>query len=300
MSSSSPRGGFTMVELLISLVLASLIAGIVFDFVVRQGTFTSLQAARQEALQNARTPLLLISSELRAASSDELISGRADTLELMVPRVSGVFCSQTGNDVYAIFPKLSSDVFTTNGSATGVRIKRLSTSTVIPIRSDPLAYVSGLTFTALAGSPCVALRENAGSSTSVAVYRITVSSGIAGLSAATPGDVLYLYDVVRYDMATTTASGVTSTWLRRSYGAPGVSGSSQQPMAGPLAGGGFRLQYQQVNGTTWSTAPPGRNDTDLSRVKAVRVTVVTTSKILGKSKSISSDSASVTVALRNN
>jgi len=291
------RGGFTLIEMLIGMVLVALIAGFIFRFVIYEGRLVSLQAARQEALQNARMPLMLLSSELRAASPEGIISAQNDSLEMMVPRVSGLVCSVSGSTVVGIFPLLDDDVFT-ESTTTGVRIQHAARW--LPGKSQALALVSDIGApAAITGTPCENMRSYSDTIRTVRAVTITVGSGASPLSAATAGDLMYLYDVVRYDKATVTDATGTNTWLRRSYGVPGVSGSSQQPMAGPLSGGGFRLSYRQINGGLWSTATPGRDSTGISRIRSVTLTIVTTSKAAGKSIAVQADSATTTATLRN-
>ena len=97
--------GFTIVELLVGLVLASIFATILFQLVRGQSRFVAIQSAREEVQQNVRGALDIIASELRAVPAGGLMQGDASTIRFLVPRAIGVHCGGgTPNAMTVLFP----------------------------------------------------------------------------------------------------------------------------------------------------------------------------------------------------
>lgn len=101
-----PRGGFTLVEVLIALVLTAVVGAAVTSVFVSQNAFydTQEQATEARAVSRAATNMML--TELRAVeTTDGIIAAGADSLRVKVPFALGVSCGvASGNLHVSIIP----------------------------------------------------------------------------------------------------------------------------------------------------------------------------------------------------
>lgn len=290
------RAGFTLVELMTALVIAGILTTVVYRLVQNQSRFVAVQGAREEAQQNARGALDIISGELRTLNPDGLIRAEAQTLEFMLPRAWGIVCnanaSTTTLDV--IFPDLPADAITTGGS-TGVLVDTASgdsakwapqaavASTARAVVTDTTAFAVG------AGGNCPATGGTTSGGT-VRAYRLT------GARFPTPrriGNLVMLYQLVRYDVGTSDGR----PWVMRSNGVSLAGSFTQQPLAGPLVHADS-LRFRYYGGTGATPVTPGTNAAqlrDVSRVR-IRLAVEGRQKVGGRAQQ---ESDSVTVLLRN-
>jgi prepilin-type N-terminal cleavage/methylation domain-containing protein len=101
------RGGFTLAELMISLVLGGLIIGVVLQFVTGQTRLTAMQSGREEVQQNARGALEVVASDLRGAIAAGVVLANDEELEVMLPQRWGVVCARAGAaSTTVVFPDL--------------------------------------------------------------------------------------------------------------------------------------------------------------------------------------------------
>ena len=59
------RGGFTLIEILVALLISGLVVSSIFQVLQGNGRFVEMQSAREEVQQNARAALDLIAGDLR-------------------------------------------------------------------------------------------------------------------------------------------------------------------------------------------------------------------------------------------
>jgi len=291
--------GFTVVELLVAITLAAMLAVIVFRLLRGHSDFAAQQNAREEAQQNARGLLELMTSELRAVPPQALLEGQSQAIEFYLPRAWGILCNLTPTQAVVIFPAgLDSTVFRTN-TLTGLFL--LSNRTATPTPSD----------VTLAASTCPTL--NPGTDPAPDVRSVPAASGssfattanpsLPGTTAPQPGDAVFLYQRVRYDVATGLSQ--LGWWVRRSFAAAANGALQLQALAGPLqttptGAPRFELRYYQVNSSgqlVELASPPGTNRSALDAVRAVRITVGTVGRA-GRTDAMQTTTRSQLVYLR--
>ncbi|HEX5725329.1 MAG TPA: prepilin-type N-terminal cleavage/methylation domain-containing protein [Longimicrobiaceae bacterium] len=284
------RAGFTVAEVMVALVISGILVLVVFELIRGQGSYVSLQSARQEVQQNARGALDVISGELRSIPPAGLISADSNAISFALPRAWGVVCDGTSStEMVALFPDLPDDMFP-YGTGTGLMADVSADAT----RSwDPApALVGGAEVDKwdevgdLAGSKCAAL-DYAGD----AVRGLTlVGSGFPDPVPA--GNLVFLHQLTSYDVGK--SDGLW--WVRRSNGLSGDD-FSQQPLAGPIPDDGS-LRFTYYDDTGKKIAPPGTDAALLATVGRIGIRLTTRSRSqFGGSPQFQQDST--TVHLRN-
>jgi prepilin-type N-terminal cleavage/methylation domain-containing protein len=283
--------GFTLVEVMVALVISGILITVVFQMMNGQTRIVAVQSSREEVQQNVRGGLEVISSELRGAIPGAILQADADALTFMQPRAWGMLCTDIAvgtTVVNVIFP--TTDVLGAFDvdAASGLLINRGDPNGANWLPDPYGVNRAGIASAVSQGAPTMVncpLNAVGGE-----VVRITST---VGLPAAVAGDLVATYSLTRYDVGDTEGR----LWLKRSNGISDAGVYQQQPLAGPLEAGKFRLTYYA--GTPAVAVPaPGNNSVVLRTLKMVRVQVVTnsTQRIGGR---IQRDSGAVTVMLRN-
>ncbi len=288
-----PRtAGFTLVELLVSLVIAGFLAGVILQLVTSQARFTDIQYARQEVQDNARGTLELLGSELRAVPlPGGLLMAGEDTIRFRSPLAWGVYCGASAGSRFVVFDKR---VWVTAAAAgipprTGLVLQRTEGSvdgTVPPVfdSDDDAARSDTLSPTEVAVSPCKGLMDDA--TRTVVVKFDDVDAGVPG----DPGLAAYVWRSVAYGAG---AGSADERWMTRE-----LAGSGRpEPLAGPIEN--LTIRYLNAAGVAFA-APVDATRRD--SVRSVRVIVKMkarkgTGASSGDRKVSTQDS--ITVSLRN-
>lgn len=277
-----PSAGFTLVELLVAMVIASFLAGVILQVVTGQARFTDVQYARQEVQDNARGTLELVGSELRGVPlPGGLIHAGTDSIRFRSPMVWGVYCGATGGLHYAIFDKGAwvsgaASIPTTAGLAVQTAEANATAGTVAAFQFAPEVTRSDtLGAAAAAASPCAGL-TTATTQTSV----ITLSGVPAGVTPVA-GFAVYLYRTVAYGDGEEPGGG-QDRWMTREYG------GQTEPLSGPIDHVTFR--YLDAAGAAAGA--------DLDAVRSVRVVVAMKARKVSGAAFVASED-SITVSLRN-
>ena len=286
------RAGFTIVELLVGLVLASLFATILFQLVRGQSRFVAIQSAREEVQQNVRGALDIIASELRAVPAGGLMQGSASTIRFLVPRAIGVHCGGgTANAMTVLFPGGLPAGTIPAGAQPTTRGLLGATALVPPFAwsgNVPVSQVNQVTAVAANAVPCSNLQWSQAAAGGVQAFTFTGNN----LPAATPlGGQVVFFDVVQYDVQ---ADADGRFWI---YRGTGVAGSAQ-PMAGPLpAANSLQFQYFTVP-TGGAAFVPGNTRANLNTVARVQIDLTARSRntLDGNEQT---EAGTVTVFLRN-
>ncbi len=281
------RAGFTLIELLVALALGGLIIGSILQILTGQARFVELQSGREEAQQNARAALELISSELRGIpDGDALVRAASDSITFRAPRLWGVVCATRGaSSLDVTFPSLTDVSYVTN----------LGTGVVVNVGSPALPDWTGaveLTGVGGAGQEC------AGEPLGPGAERRTLTLGampLAGTSAPAAGDIVYVFDQVTYRASG--SAGLPGTWISRRIG--DGPGASNQPFAGPVDGDGDGLRFEYFGGE--SSAPLATPVSDAAaRASVDRIAVIVSSvSRLTRSNLVQSRTDTIFVPLRN-
>ena len=274
------RRGFTLAEVMVSLVLTLVVAGALYSLLVSTQRVTRAQAERVDLQANVRAGSLVVLSELRELSTatggageqnDILVAG-STALVYRAMRGVGFICGTPSATAIRIArstftghrdPQAGRDdalVFIDDSAAAGAEGSWLGTKIVSVATSAPCpgALGPGITLTLPAGAT------------------------VAGLEAGTPIRIAEVMEVRLYE------SGGRS-WL----GARSVStGEAIQPLVGPLTkGSGFRLEYLDATGTPTA---------DRTSIKSIRIAVRGTTEGGGAGSSSPVEEELITqVALRN-
>lgn len=283
-----PRGGFTLVELLVAMVVGSLLMIVVFQMLSGQSRVVAVQSAREEAQQNVRGALEVISSELRGAIPGAILSAEAQAISFMQPRMWGYVCpGGAGNAVNALFPANALVDLTVPSAGTGVMVNTVAIGQtpvwfpVPPARADLTAFNA-----VNADAACT------GAGTGVAgnfVIRSVQGANIGGQALA--GSTLVIYTMTRYELGQ--ADG--ASWLMRRSGMDGASFNAPQPLAGPVESAKVTFTYYNAAGAELTPAVATATP---ANIRMVRVQVVTNSA-QKLNNQVQRDSGAVTITLRN-
>lgn len=263
------QSGFTLVELMVALVIAGILVGVVFQFLLGQTRFARMQSAREEVQQNARVALDVISSDLRAIGPQGIIAASANSISYRAPRAWGVICGYSGGSLAVIFPGPAAPMLKAGSDslAVGTNFHEVS-----DVTGDGSAAATACN-TGVTPNPPVAAAEG----------RARLYNLPAGAPTYQRRQDAYVYDRLTYNIGT--SSGVPgTTWIRRN------PGSGAQPLAGPLpATGGLVFTYTDANGAT--TADP-------NAIRRIKVTVTINSRAKFKDQA-QVDTDSTIIFLRN-
>ena len=93
--------GFTLVELLISMVVLSILGVALTRILINDSRFVSQQDAMLDARQVARAAMNVTLSELRGVGDSGLLAATPDSVSIRLPYAFGVTCRTTGSRTYA-------------------------------------------------------------------------------------------------------------------------------------------------------------------------------------------------------
>jgi len=290
------RRGFTLVEVLVALVLAGVLATVIFQVVRGQARFASVQSAQQEVQQNARGAVEIIASELRAAQDSGLVEANANSITFLLPRAWGVSCGGSAGTLNVVFPTLpDTSIMWSLNEASGVLADRgtpgapdwgpMPGSATFAGRATVTSITAQNPVLGASGNVCAdSVRDDSAS----ARVRGRALNG-AGLPTVRKGNSVYIYQIARYDVGPVSGE----YWVRRSNGLPGET--NQQPLAGPISSAtSLAFTYYKADGSTFS---PGADLTLLRQVARIRVKVVAHSRTRGRANL--TDSVQTSVLLRN-
>jgi prepilin-type N-terminal cleavage/methylation domain-containing protein len=292
---SRARGGFTLVELLVALVISGLLTGVIFQVIGGNSRFVSMQSAREEVQQNSRAAIDLITSDLRSAAGVGLIEMQPNSVRLYVPRAWGILCADitsVSTDVWAVFPAGTIPVdFSPTAQAPhwGIAVHQTDDPTV---STNQYLFVNAVG-PATSTNPCAAVQPNLGAGHTTMGFRKSTAGFVNSSLTIRTGTPVMIFEEVRYDVAQ--PSGSNDFWVRRMVGYNGTS-PNMQPMAGPVPSAtALGFTYLQADGSTpTSTA---------SAVRQIRIDFANQSRSRsmqsGQLKPQQLQSTSVDVFLRN-
>jgi prepilin-type N-terminal cleavage/methylation domain-containing protein len=280
-SPSLGRRGFTLAELMISLVLGALIIAVVLQFVSGQARLTTMQSGREEVQQNARGALEMVASDLRGALSAGVEVGDTNAVEVMLPRRWGVVCSQVGTTATTVvFPDIPGQPLPV-GAGAGLLFQQPGAAAWLPALPTRATVTDS---TRVVVATACAARNPTGN---LVAYRLD-GAAHPGVAA---GSTVALYQRVRYDVRESRGQ----QWIHRSNGMTGGS-FSMQPLAGPVDAAAGGISFTYFTGTPPTpVGAPGGNAPNVA-LSQIRLRVRMKSR-LGSNPQTEFDSA--TVQLRN-
>jgi prepilin-type N-terminal cleavage/methylation domain-containing protein len=293
-ASPAPRGraGFTLIELMVSLVILGLLTTALWQIVRSQSAFVASESQREDAQDNARAALDVLTGDIRAALPQGVVRGGDSELELALPKAWGVACGGgNATSLTAVFPALPTDAFTVT-SASGLVVNTSAGNvpawTPHPAVGGGRGFVTASAPANIAAAPCLAMGA---SGTGLLAYQFTGTN----FPVATAGQVVMLYQLVRYEVAQSEGKW----WLRRSTGMDDTGTTfTMTPLAGPLAAqDSLRFTYY-TGATATQVAAPGTTTLTLDSLSRDKVKVVTQSSAQYQGRSSYERDSSV-VLLRN-
>ncbi|HEU5304819.1 MAG TPA: prepilin-type N-terminal cleavage/methylation domain-containing protein [Gemmatimonadales bacterium] len=246
----SMRQGFTLVELLVSLLITAIVGGALVRMVLSQARFMDQQEAWRGARNVARGGVNRMLSDLRSVeASGGLVAAAAggQDFTVRVPYAWGVLCGIAAN-VYTIsLLPVDSAMFAAPGytgfalrNATGVYTYH--PSNVLNLLGTTVLCQNGLydsihTLATLSGSP------------PGTVVNVTRTAG-AILPAPVRGSIVYLYRDVRYEFKASTAVPGRTGLYRTT-----VTDGTSEELATPFDATA-RVNFYVLNATTPQSAVP--------------------------------------------
>jgi prepilin-type N-terminal cleavage/methylation domain-containing protein len=231
------RRGFTLVELLLSLVVSAIIGTALVRMVLSQGRFMDQQEAWRQARSVSRSGINRLLSDLRAVENGstalalgglEAAAAGGQDFTVRVPYAFGLLCGSAANVyTFSLLPVDATMFAETGYSGFGLRNKNgvysYSASNVIVAGGTPALCLTGLydqinTVPAMNGSP-------AGS-----IVNVTRNAGTI-FPAPDRGSIAFLYRRVRYEFKASVAlPGRIGLWRTRLD----AGGTNTEELAAPF------------------------------------------------------------------
>lgn len=289
-AASARRAGFTLVELLIALLIGVILMTVVFQMISGQSRTVAVQSSREEAQQNVRGALEVISADLRGAFPAGIVEAQARQITFMQPRAWGIICGVAGNTIDAVFP-VTNGPLPDDSEASGVIVNSVpppgATWSPLPPTRAPIIDVN-----VLPGGPTAGLCNDDEVQGAAQVIQITTNSVTATAAAAAVGNQIATYHMTRYDLAQDDGAW----WIRRSMGMDAGT-YNMQPLAGPAEADGLSFSYHVDSGDA-SMPVPGTDAVALGTIRMISVQAMTKSS-QELNGNVQRDSGSVRVMLRN-
>ena len=228
-SGSHARRGFTLVELLISMVVTAIIGAALVRMVLSQARFMDQQEAWREARSVSRGGINRLLSDLRAVeATGGMVAAAAggQDFTVRVPYAFGVLCGAAANVYTVSLLPVDSTMFAEPGY-TGFAIR--SKTGVYGYHASAVAIAAGTTALCLNGVyDSIHTVPALNGSPAGRVVNLTRSAG-ALVPAPDRGSIVYLYRHVRYEFkASVDIPGRTALWRTM------VSGGNTEELAAPF------------------------------------------------------------------
>jgi len=277
---------------MVALVILGLLTTALWQIVRSQSAFVASEIQREDAQDNARAALDVLTGDIRAAVPQGVVRAGDSELELALPKAWGVACGGgSGTQLTAVFPALPADAFTASnasGLVVNTAVGNTPGWTPRPAVGGARGFVNASAAANLAAAPCLAMgADGAG----LVAYTFTGTN----FPVATAGQLVMLYQLVRYDVA----QSDNKWWLRRSTGMDATGTTfTMTPLAGPVpAQDSLRFTYY-TGATAAQVAAPGVTLATLDSLSRIKVKVVTQSNGQYQGRSSYERDSSV-VLLRN-
>ena len=251
-----PRGGFTLVEVLIALVLTAVVGAAVTSVFVSQNAFYDTQEQVTEARAVSRAATNMMLTELRAVeTTDGIIAAGADSLRVKVPFAIGVSCGvASGNLHVSIIPVDSVTWAQGRANYAGYAWRDPATGTYSSQASGSISNAASGGRCATQ-SPPITTTYAAMNGRSHVVQLVSPSSGTVEVAAA-----VMLYNIVTYRFDDSGLLPGERGLFRQ------VEGGAAEELAAPFDASA-RFRFYEVSEVDAQDAPP----TDIDDLRGVEL-----------------------------
>lgn len=208
--------GFTLVEMLVALVVAGLLAAAVLTLLLRQNSFYGKNDDTIYAEQSMRGTAELMASELRMASpgtsstNTDFLLASTDTVEVRYDVSRGVVCGTNGGSIIYVY--VYDEPTTVNLPGTrGVAVSAPDSSTFHYDAAFDPTVSKAVNSSSLSYTTCVANNGGVPQSADLGRYRSIDWSG-STLGVPTEGSVVRIYGSLTYSFAPSSFSSGTALW----------------------------------------------------------------------------------------
>lgn len=243
-----PAPGFTLVEMLVALVVAGVLAGGVMSLLLRQNSFYGQNDDAIYAEQTVRGTAELVASELRMASPSDILYAGSDSIAVRFDAMRAVVCGNNGSTVYAYAYDIPSGVNLPSGRGTAFSAPSESGFHYYDFDGTGTPATST---TAAAYTTCVSANDSTAQSADLSRYR-SISWGAGTMPA--DGSVLRVYGTLAYSFGS--SSFTSGTALRR----------NGQELVAPFASGAA-FKYVMQNGSVNNSVSSG----SYANVRRIRI-----------------------------
>ena len=248
---SIARQGFTLVELLISLIITAIVGAALLRMMVGQARFMDQQEASRSARSVARSGVNRLVSDLRAVeASGGLVAAAAggQDFTLRVPYAFGVVCSHglpgVGITTVSLLP-VDSAMYNAPGFS-GFAWRNAAGVYTYPV-AVPVIAAGTAANCQNAGPDSIHTLPAAGGAPAGRIINLT---GVTLLPAPPRGSLIYLYRRVRYEFkASAAVPGQLGLWRTT------VTGGATEELAAPFAATA-RVNFYVLNTATAQAAVP--------------------------------------------
>ncbi|HEX7335773.1 MAG TPA: type II secretion system protein [Gemmatimonadales bacterium] len=251
MMTPSMRRGFTLVELLISLVVTAIIGGALVSMLLNQARFMDQQEAWRGARGVSRGGINRLMSDLRSVeASGGLIAAAAggQDFTVRVPYAFGVLCGSAANIYTVSLLPVDSAMFAAPGY-TGFALRNNTTGVYTYHPSNTLNLIGTTALCQNGLYDSIHTLASINGSPAGRVVNLTRNAG-AMMPAPVRGSIVYLYRDIRYEFKASTAIP-GRTGLYRTM----VTGGSTEELATPFDATA-RVNFYVLNNTTAQAAVP--------------------------------------------
>ncbi|MGH7510533.1 MAG: PulJ/GspJ family protein [Gemmatimonadales bacterium] len=249
---SNLRRGFTLVELLLSMIVTVIIGGALVKMVLGQARFMDQQEAHRNARSVARSGINRLFSDLRAVEAVGGLTAAAaggQDFTVNVPYAFGILCGITGGNVYTLsLLPVDSAMFAESGYS-GFAFRRTSTG-AYTYRPNTTLSLTGTTTLCLNGLvDSIHTLPSLNGSPAGAVVNIT-DLDAAITPAPNRGEIFFLFRRVRYEFkASAAVPGRLGLWRTM------VSSGDTEELATPFDATA-RVNFYVLNNAVAQAAVP--------------------------------------------
>jgi prepilin-type N-terminal cleavage/methylation domain-containing protein len=249
------RQGFTLIELMLSLVIAAVVGAALIRMSLAQARFMDQQEAGRSARSVARGGINRLVSDLRAVETSGGLSAAAaggQDFTVRVPYAFGVMCATTGASTTVSLLPVDSSMYAAPGYSGFAYRSSAGTYTYV---ANTTAITAGIALTCTAALPAPQGINVADGGALPAINgspagKMVVLTGAVPL--ATPvGSIFFLYRTIRYQFKASTALP-GRTGLFRTM----VNGGAEEELATPFDNTA-RVNFYVLNATPAQSAVPG-------------------------------------------